>query len=248
MATARTLAHAPLREAIIDVRVLLPKGVEANVFSDLGADLAERYPNRTDQNSVTGEVRLGGEEGFVARKSGQTHIGYMFRSGDGSQVVQFRTNGFTFSRLAPYTDWEQVFPEAMELWKRYLGLARPTEVVRLATRYVNDMRFPLPMELADYLTAPPPQPPGIPNEVIGFLTQLAVRDPERGFKVNIVQTIGELRPDEVSIILDIDAFQDGLAIAPEDETQVRERFQALRELKNDVFFKSITEAAAGRFE
>lgn len=248
MAKARSLANAPLREAIIDLRVISQKGLEVDALMDLGPGLSDQYPNRTDQMSVTGEVRFGGEEGMVARKSEHTRIGSMFRSADGSQVVQFRTNGFTFSRLAPYTDWEQVFPEAWRLWGRYVELARPVEVVRVATRYVNDMRFPLPMELADYLTAPPPQPAGIPSEVVGFLTQLTVRDPNSGSKVNIIQTIGELRQDEVSIILDIDAFQDGLSIAPDDDSELNQRFQALRALKNEVFFKSITEAAAGRFE
>lgn len=44
------------------------------------------------------------------------------------------------------------------------------------------------------------------------------------------------------------AFQDGLSIARGDDAQLVQRFQALRALKNEVFFNSITEAAAGRFE
>src|SRR5680860_235133 len=248
MAKARPLANAPLREAVIDLRVVLRNGVQVDALADLGPGLSESYPTRNDQMSVTGELRIGGDEGLVTRKSEHARIGYMFRSVDGSQIVQFRTNGFTFSRLAPYTDWEQVFPEAMRLWARYVEIANPVDIVRIATRYVNDMRFPVPLELSEYLTAPPPQPPGIQGDVIGFLTQLTVRDMETGSKVNIIQTIGEQSSDQVGIILDVDAFQDGLTVAPDDSVELDRRFQMLRVLKNEVFFSSITEAAAGRFE
>ncbi len=248
MAEARPLGKAPLREAIIDLRVLSRKGIDVDSLANIGSEFADRYPRRSDQMSVTGELQLSSKEGLVARTAEHIRIGYMFHSEDKSQVVQFRTNGFTFSRLKPYTDWEQLFPEAMELWSRYVELANPDRVVRLATRYVNDMTFPLPMTLSDYLVAPPPQPPGVPGDVIGFLTQLAVRDPSSGSKVRIIQTIGELRQDTASIILDIDAFQDGLSIDPRDAAQLIERFQSLRLLKNQVFFSSITEIAAGRFE
>lgn len=211
MAKARFLAQAPLREAIIDLRVILPKDVAADDLANLGSELVGRYPARNEKISLTGEFQLAGEKGIVSSTAGHTRLGYMFSSTDETQVVQFRMNGFTFSRLAPYTDWDHVFPEAMELWKRYLEIARPLKIVRIATRYVNDMRFSLPLELSDYLAAPPPQPPGIPDEVIGFLTQLAVLDAESGSKVNIVQTSREIKLEEVSIILDIDAFQDGLS-------------------------------------
>ena len=41
--------------------------------------------------------------------------GYVFTSADGKQVVQYRLDGFTFSRLRPYTRWEEVFAEAQKV-------------------------------------------------------------------------------------------------------------------------------------
>ncbi len=37
--------------------------------------------------------------------------GYFYKSDDGKNIARFRKDGFTFSRLKPYTDWESVLVE-----------------------------------------------------------------------------------------------------------------------------------------
>jgi len=63
--------------------------------------------------------------------------GFRFWSPDRQQVFQVRLDGFLFSRLTPYTEWEQWQPEARRSGDRYCSVVRPRSVVRIAVRYVN---------------------------------------------------------------------------------------------------------------
>src|SRR4029077_18354423 len=87
-------------------------------------------------------------------------IGYRFSAADGRQLVQFRLDGFTFSRLAPYTQWETVFEEASRLWRVYETAAPLEEVSRIAVRYINLLPLPASkvQDFSPFLTAPPPVP------------------------------------------------------------------------------------------
>lgn len=60
-------------------------------------------------------------------------IGYRFISSDSKQVAQFRVDGFTFNRLAPYTAWNEIVPQVFELWGHYTRTAQPQMIVRVCS-------------------------------------------------------------------------------------------------------------------
>jgi len=166
--------------------------------------------------------------------------GYQFSSADEKYVAQFRRDGFSFSRLAPYTSWEDAFGRAATLWKLFYELSHPIEVSRIAVRTINRILLPVPVsDLSKYLTAPPSVPPGTPNELLGFLTQLLVTDRATNILSNIIQTVEQgPRTTHISIILDTDVYLER-PFQPADATLLKQ-FNALRHLKNLIFFRSLT--------
>jgi uncharacterized protein (TIGR04255 family) len=248
MATQRHLNRAPITEAVIDLRCRVDSSFDVNAFRALESVIG--YP--TVKPIQLFEFHMKQEEGKEPENRQVNHglIGWRFTSADGKQVAQFRKDGFTFSRLAPYTHWNEVFTEASRLYQIYVDCSRPEEVTRPAVRYIN--RIPLPeKEVGDFspfLTAPPTCP--VDRQVVlnGFLTQVQVHDPLTGISATITQTIqsgGEL-PGFVPVILDLDVFE-ARSFPPDTET-ILARFDALRETKNRYFFSSITEKTATLFE
>jgi len=192
------------------------------------------------------QARFGVDQGKpISPTQVQSAVGWMYKS-EGA-VAQFRTDGFTFSKLEPYTTWEQVFGEAQRLWKIYLQVARPRETKRLAVRYINRLRVPRPADLREYLEAPPVLPSPIPSAIREFLTRVVVLDSVRDASAILIQAL-EPSPDPttIQILLDIDAFRE-VALAPEDSS-LSEIFERLRALKNDVFFASLTEKTVEMYE
>jgi uncharacterized protein (TIGR04255 family) len=161
-------------------------------------------------------------------------------------IAQFRVDGFTFSKLEPYTTWEEVFGEALRLWNIYVHIAQPLETWRVAVRYINRLRFPAPAELGQYLEAPPVLPAPIPQRIREFLIRAVVDDPERNLSAIVIEASESLDPNMVQVLLDIDAFREA-AIAPNDPSLI-ETFEQLRTLKNQIFFASITERTVEMYE
>jgi uncharacterized protein (TIGR04255 family) len=204
------------------------------------------YPNRKQLQQGRFGVQI--VEG-VAEALPVSHdlLGYRFEAGDGSQVVQFRTDGFTFSQLASYKDWETMVEQAHQMWARYLEVATPKEISRVGTRYINMMRFPLPFtELPEYLYDPPTVAPGQPGGLMSFLKRVVTHDEPTGETAIITQGIESFEEEHVPVILDIDAF----VTTPFEPTDVDfwHCLSRLRETKNEIFFASITERAAELFE
>lgn len=245
----RHLSKAPIVEAVIDIRVKLPSDFKLEVFHPLRAQMAENYPGFEEQQIIEQTIKQepGQSAEFSTRISG-IH-GHRLLSKDGKNVVQLRRDGFTFSRLNPYTKWEEVFSEAWRLWGMYVGTAKPDEVSRIAVRYINRLLLPVPFtDPTKYLNAPPAVAEGWPSNMSAFVTRIVVNDPESDIAVNVSQALEPQPPGDqthMPLIMDIDAYQN-VTLSPDDVTIV-ERFARLREMKNRIFFNGLTAEAIELF-
>jgi uncharacterized protein (TIGR04255 family) len=230
-------------EAVIDFRVLRREGITADQFQGLLETLGSQYRNPSPMHSI--QARFGMEEGRpVGPMQVQAAVGWVYQS-DGA-LAQFRVDGFTFSKLEPYTTWEGVFGEADRLWRIYVETAQPREISRVAVRYINRLRLSAPARLGEYLEAPPVLPPPIPQKLREFLMRAVVEDGNDASAILIEAVEASLDPATIPLLLDIDAFRE-VSLAPDDPT-VAGIFEQLRRLKNDVFFATITDRTVEMYE
>ncbi len=235
-----TFPNAPIIEALIDIRTQLRQSVTLADLEALHDDIKSQYPEKQKRMLWQGLFQLEGEKQPSATTQSKV-MGYLFKSADALQITQFRLDGFSFSRLRPYTEWEKVYAEARRLWKIYCARTKPARVTRLATRYINSIEISSKQfDYDDYLTAAPKVPPGIPQLVEHFFTRLVVPFRDHEATAIIMQTPSDKQdPIKTAIILDIDVFKD-VSLAP-DDPKIDEIFAILREIKNKAFFSSITE-------
>lgn len=238
MPDPRHLRNAPITEAIIDFRVKTRAGFRPEEFADLKTRLSERFPKVDVHN-----WRLD-----LGRRSPRPLQGYFFKTSDEKTIAQFRADGFAFNRLRPYTSWEELFPQAMELWRLYSGISKPDVVTRLAVRYIN--RIVLPpgaVTFEVYLRAAPVIPPELPQYVSSFLTTVTIQDPNTDIAAHIAQALEAATPGhQLVVILDIDAYKQGEF--PIDDPAIEQTFGRLRAFKNLIFFNSLTDDALKEFE
>ncbi|MBA2591852.1 MAG: TIGR04255 family protein [Pseudomonadota bacterium] len=244
MARQRHLDHAPIREAIIDFRV--SPNVEVSALRRLGERLKADFPvaNELRMRTFGFEVT---ENQFRTSTVDQGAMGVRLVSKDNLHVVQFKADGLTLSRLAPYDSWEAMNAKARELWKLYLEASKPERVTRLATRYINVMELALPIpDFRDFLVCPPEVPPALPQEISSFFFRIVIPERESQSAAILTQALEGVIEGTAPVVLDIDAFNDeDLPAASED---VWETLEVLREFKNRIFFESITEKTAELFE
>lgn len=238
MTVPRRLANAPITEAILDIRVKLPADFEVGKLKSAQNLISGDYPKVTERRRFESQVRfsVGGPPKQEALDKGPD--GYLFTSTDGKQIAQLRLDGFTFNRLKPYETWESMRDEAYRLWQHYVDIASPELITRVALRYINHLRIPLPIgNFADYLVAPPTVPGQLPHFVTSFLTRVVIVDSRIGAAANISQAL-ESR-SEGTMILDIDVYKQ--AEFSIEGKEAWEFLEELRHFKNRIFFESVTE-------
>jgi uncharacterized protein (TIGR04255 family) len=247
MARQRHLNKAPIVEAIIDFRVKLASDFDVTKLASLKETLLVDYPVVQERRAFEAGVEVAGKQ-VQQMFEDKGLLGYLFRSGDEKNVAQFRRDGFTFSRLKPYTEWETVLAEAKRLWKLYSAKASPELITRIAVRYINQLSIPLPIhDFGEYLAAPPKIPETLPQEVSHFMTRIVLYESATDIQANIIQALQPgIKPPYATILLDIDVYkqqENGF-----EEPQIWSTFAQLRDLKNRIFFDSISEKTARLFE
>jgi uncharacterized protein (TIGR04255 family) len=240
-----TLAHPPIREAIIDIKVVLPPEVGVEDLGALTKTIKSDYPQMKRRR--TWSVELGEDSENPASKDMGVD-GFLGTSGDGHQAVQFRLDGFTFSRLAPYQGWAPMLSEALRLWQLFVQMCKPQLLTRLGVRYINSISIPrVEIELDDYFTIAPRTPQGGTDFLEGFFSRVVVVYPAAEAKAIIVLASLPQATGESPFLLDIGAFSEKYP-GGFDATRIEQRFDRLRGIKNEVFFSSITQKTKEMFQ
>jgi uncharacterized protein (TIGR04255 family) len=241
----RLLKNAPITEAIIDMRVKLAEAFTAEMLRSVRSALEPLFPEVEEQRRVESMMEI--MEGRVSHSTSDHGIrGLILRSKDRNEVVQIRDTGFAFSKLRPYTNWQEVFASAQVCWRKYAS-AVPVEMVqRVAVRYLNQFVVPRSRQLTEYLVAPPAVPHGLTLDAMtSALTRLALHDDRSQIDAILIQ-VTERVDSGTNVMIDVDSFRAGL-FDPSD-SRYWDVFEELRNMKNRIFFGSIHELAAQEFD
>jgi uncharacterized protein (TIGR04255 family) len=247
MPSPRHLPNAPITEAMIDFRVKARTAFRPEEFTDLRGRLREQFPHVDEQRGLQATFGITKGQGHPTVVQDLGLQGYHFKTLDRKTIAQFRVDGFTFNRLHPYTSWDELFPQAMELWRLYCCISVPDAITRLAVRYINRIVLPLGgVTFETYLRTAPVIPPELPQYVSSFLTRVTIHDPTANIAAHVAQALETSAPGhQLSVILDIDAYKQ--REFSRDDPTIEQTFDQLRRFKNVIFFKSLTDDALRLF-
>jgi uncharacterized protein (TIGR04255 family) len=241
------LPHAPIVEAVIDIRARTTQKLEeSSLISNLEVT-STGYGFLDSQRQF--QFQVGGGQPTSQTVQDLGWKGVRFRSSDGKHIAQFNRDGFVFSRLEPYTDWEQLSSEGLRLWNVFRELAQPALIRRIGVRFINRIQLPATeLHFEDYITSSPLPPAGLELPFHGFMHHDTLAVPGHPYSINIIRTIQPSAGNGgagIGVILDIDVFT-GQEFEP-DEAKLLHRLSEMRWLKNKAFFGSVTDKALERF-
>jgi uncharacterized protein (TIGR04255 family) len=171
-------------------------------------------------------------------------LGVQFRSQDGNKVVQFRTNGFTYNWLEPYSDWESLIRNAQASWAEYSRICAKPVPVRIGVRFINHLKFSREeFDLQRFFTFPISVPEGLPTTLSGYLNRVTLEDSRTDLKINLLQSV-RTEDDSVVFVLDTDVY----ALGPVNLDPGWSSLERFREMKNLAFFGTLTEECLRRYE
>lgn len=233
------LDKAPVNEALIDIRVQLPPGVRIDQLNTLHSKISSAYPKKKERRKWEGKFELK-EEGKSAHSVELGIDGLLFSTSDDRQIVQYRLDGFTFSRLRPYETWESLKTEARRLWDIYKANIKPVAVSRIAVRYINQLEVTSPVNLGEYLQKPPQISFEREFTPQSLFSRAVASNPDKITSV-VAQALEKSNGALVAkVLLDIDVFKQ-VDLMQADDPSIWEILELLRAIKNDIFFSSVTQ-------
>ena len=238
--------NAPIVEALVDFKVGFSHSVDFEQLKKFANALGDPYTEPVTTKQLSAGIHVSETEPPSVEVESHEQ-GLILRTKINDRAIQVRRDGFSFSTLKPYKQWENTRDEAKENWFRYKEFLRPSSVKRLALRYINRIELPLPLsDFREYVRTCPEVAPGIPQAVSNFFFRVVLPDPKTGAWANIISTLAVPEDEKsVPLILDIDVFfQKSYEVDSEDLWADLEK---LRVFKNQIFFSSITENARELF-
>jgi uncharacterized protein (TIGR04255 family) len=241
VAEHRQLTRPPLREAVIDLR--LAEVLPASVVDEIGRLRLPDFepPIQMWRTQISFPVGPPTPQSPLFPPNANEAFGWRFHRSDGFRAVQLRRDGVTFGIIQGYTTWAEARDFARSIVERYCGWARNATVARIAVRYINVLAVPVGEDFDLYLTAGPRVPPGAPNALSGFLHRVVIPFSRDEASAIVTQALEQVKEATVSVVLDIDVFSESRLRL--DAPEIWVRLDALRNIKNLIFFGSVTERA-----
>ena len=139
------LVNPPIIEAIVDIDCDLPPAFALSAEeARVREAYRDRYPKFRPQLIAEHELQSM-EDGSLPMFAARTGLhAFQFFSEDERQLVQIRSQGFSFNRLAPYLRFDDYLPEIERTWKTYRELVDPMQIRAVRLQFIN--RIPLPMD------------------------------------------------------------------------------------------------------
>ncbi len=232
------LSGAPIVEAVIDIRARSEKDWNHEPIKDILKKELSDYPKIEEQRILMAEFMAGPQKPPQATTKDLGLKGYVFRANDNLQVAQFQKEGYIFSRLKPYENWDTFVKEASRLWEIHRKIFAPSDVSRLGVRFINRIEAPLSGKIEDILKDAPNPPCGFEWSFSNFFHRDIFSVPDTPYKVNLIRLLGKSET-QASLIIDIDVYK---MLSLEPDRIWGEHLNEMRYFKNKVFFGSIKES------
>lgn len=243
------LKNAPIIEAVVDIDCDMPPAFSLKAVEAKARELLkEYYPKFRVQLLEQHHIGQKGDE--PPKHSTWRGIqALQFLHDDEKQLVQFRSGGFSFNRLNPYTSLDDYLPEIGKMWGLFVQLTSPIQIRVVRLRYINRILLPLTqgqVQLEDYVKMSP-EPADDKLFLRSFLMQYTAMEDGTGHEVNVVVTSQPPENERAPIIFD-NCVASAVKAEPEDWAWLLARIQILRGLKNRVFRNTLTERCLSLFQ
>ncbi|WP_170229862.1 TIGR04255 family protein [Polyangium fumosum] len=246
------LSRAPIREAVLDIRVELPASFALEQLAPFTDLLSASFPEVRPIHTISANFAIGDKAPEISSAPPRI-VGHIHWTQDKSRAVQGRLDGFTVNHVNSYKDWESLRLQAQELWRLYADVAHPVRVVRIALRYVNRLELLADAPLERSLRTLPKINSALPQHPTNHFMRLVLPFPESR-QVVLTQATEDVdllgngmheAGNSVGLLLDLDAFV-SRSFDPRSSDMWAE-FEQLREIKNLCFFESLTPEALERY-
>lgn len=232
----KTLSKAPINEALIATRLDPATPAKLGVLEDALSSLPDDYHTKREPITLSQTQLNFGPDAPKTANIEQKQLGWRFGTKSGKYAVQARADWFIFSRLPPYTTWDEFAREAENIWRVLEAPYPPSSIQAVSVRYINELHLNQGENVKKYLNFYINVPEGVPQSFVNYFARIELHH-SQDTTVAIQSGLLPPLPDRNRLLLDIEVTK---TITPADKGQLWGAINSLREPKNQIFFSCIT--------
>jgi uncharacterized protein (TIGR04255 family) len=239
-----TFPNAPIIEATVDFAARFRSPLKVADLDRYGEVASALFPKRHERHASAKSVTIGGDEPIL--RNSRRHL-VEFCSADDKYISQIRQDGISFTRVRPYTSWNDFSERALSAYEIYVDVFKPLSIPHITLRYFNSIDLPNPARVKDYFKTRILLPASLPQNVMDAFFAFSFL-PKNNMIGNISFFIDRHTSDQHIIRVVFVIVVISHKINPiHNKTKIRQNLANLRNFKNRVFFRSITEKLKEQF-
>ncbi len=164
-------------------------------------------------------------------------LGWRFGTKSGKYAVQARSDWFIFSRLRPYSTWNEFAKEAEKVWRVFANIYTPSSIQGVSVRFINELGLSLGETVEKYLKFYINVPEGVPQAFVNYFARIELQQ-SKDTVATIQSGLLPPLPDSARLLLDIELSK---TVTPKDDRELWAAINSLQEPKNQIFFGCITD-------
>lgn len=202
----RCYRKPPLVEALCQVNFDQSSTWDPTFPGLIYSEVESRFPERKTALGIG--VKISVDKGQLSEPSYRSDELAQFYNDEGNRLVQVGKNLLSVHHLAPYSNWDDFFPDILLGIDAYTKVASPVGIARIGLRYINDISFSgNALQHEDYFDFYPHVGQALPQQLSGFITGIQVSH-EDGRDTIRIQHVS-MTPKTSGVVttrLDIDYF------------------------------------------
>lgn len=235
------LKNPPIIEAVLSIE-LAPVDFDPSKLKEIYPSIQDVFQNPKDIKAAKLEMQNVFSPDGATRITDQGIVGYRFDSLDQAKALQLYQNAYYYSSLGQYKGWENFKEEAQKYWRLYTNIRFNSLPRKLRIRYTNLIKIPLlggKVDIDEYLRLGPKEPLEKKFLLSQFVCKNTLMDESGKFVIDLILADQKTNdPNHLFVLIDIQVNHS----VKEDEVldPFGEPLEQMRDLKNKIFFDSIT--------
>jgi uncharacterized protein (TIGR04255 family) len=252
MAEECLLRKPPIVEALIDIRFNVPETTKLTDLRAVCEFFAGEFPTFEERKMGIAKIEFRRSEGIKVEAPPPEVSHFVRNNGTtnspATRSIAIQRDGITISHISNYGGWNDIIALASRLFKQFIQVANPIATIGLGARYINKIELPLTtFDFDHYFTCGPKLPQSVPQVVFEFHYRTGVSGESPFLKAWINQYLTKKWTDHFpSVMLDIDVFQSDRY--PPIWNDIAEPLEKIHDLKNRLFFGSLTDPALDAYK
>lgn len=237
------LQNPPVAIALLQLK-FDPTAIPLDTFTKYDTAIKRELPNRRDNIQVGLDfkgIQIPIGKSTITSQSDARVGAIVYFSNDQKVKLEFSDGTITFTDERKYVDWDNFQNSAIHIFSLLSESLNNIEILRTSIRFIN--RFSLkdftnPDEYFNTLISHK-EDQALPFPLRQYSFRLTMDVPDTDIYSIVNQSIENIRPDAYAYTLDIDVLDRQRMIFA--ESSLIEVLSGLRKIKNEIFFKTLTQ-------